>query len=306
MNALVAFLGRNRSLKILSLFLAVALWLAVGGEERTETNLNIHLELHNLPPDLMVTSEIPSYIQVRVSGPRGLIRSLTQSRLTHSLDLTGIKPGKQSFPLGVGSFNFPRGVQVIRVQPNPLVLTFTPTVTRTLPVQPVFLGRPPEGYEVKSVKTRPAKVRVKGPESELEDLKFLPTVPLDLTHLTSSTTLSTTLNFQDLHISMANQVPILADVEITPKILKRTFERVPVVAQPLPAKLSPDEVAITLEGPWLQVKNLEAQELKASVSTVGLAPGRHRLKVQVQLPEGLTLEKVSPPYLTVRLDKNRD
>jgi YbbR domain-containing protein len=303
LSALLASLGRNKSLKLLSLFLAVALWLAVGGEERTETNLNISLELLNMPHHLMITNEVPSHIQVRVSGPRGLIRSLTQSRLTHTLDLNDVKAGRQTFPLGVGSFNFPRGVQVTRVQPNPLVLTFTPTITRTLPVQLVFLGRPPEGYEVKSVKTRPSKVKVKGPESELDELKFLPTVPVDLTSLTRPTTLATDLNFQDLHISMVDQVPILADVDISPKILKRTFEGIPLAPQPLSAKLSPDKVTVTLEGPWPQVKSLETKDLKAFVSTRDLSPGRHRLKVEVQLPEGLTLESVSPQNVIARLEK---
>ncbi|MFZ2088134.1 MAG: CdaR family protein [Desulfobaccales bacterium] len=303
MSVWLASLGRNKSLKLLSLFLAVALWLAVGGEERTETNLNIQLELLNLPPDLIVTNEVPSHIQVRVSGPRGLIRSLTQSRLSHPLDLAGIKAGRQTFSLGPGSFNFPRGVQITRVQPNPLILTLTPTVTRTLPIQPVVLGLPPEGFEVKSVKTRPNTVTVKGPESELEDLKFLPTVPLDLTNLTRSTTLSTDINFKDLNISMVNQVPILADVDISPKPLKRTLADIPVTAQPGPAKLSPDKVAVTIEGPFTQVSNLEASGLKASVATAGLPPGRHRLKVQVKAPEGITVEKVSPQNLSAQIEK---
>jgi YbbR domain-containing protein len=303
LTAWLAFLGRNKSLKLLSLFLAVALWLAVGGEERTETNLNIQLELLNLPSDLIVTSEVPSHIQVRVSGPRGLIRTLSQSRLSHSLDLNGIKAGRQTFPMGPGSFNFPRGVQITRVQPNPLILTFTPTVTRTLPIQPVVLGRPPEGFELKSIKTRPSKVTVKGPESELDDLKFLPTMPLDLTSLTRPTTLSTDLNFKDLNISMVNQVPILADVDISPKSLKRTIADLPVTALPLPAKLTPDKVAVTIEGPWLQVNALEAKDLKASVPTGGLTLGRHRLKVQVKAPEGLTVENVSPQNLTAQIEK---
>jgi YbbR domain-containing protein len=251
----------------------------------------------------MITSEVPSNIQVRVSGPRGLIRTLTQTRLTHTLDLNDVKAGRQTFPLGVGSFRFPRGVQVTRVQPNPLVLTFTPTITRTLPVQLVFLGRPPEGYEVKSVKTRPSKVKVKGPESELDELKFLPTVPVDLTNLTRPATLATDLNFQDLHISMVDQVPILADVDISPKILKRTFDGVPVVPQPQSAKLSPDKVTITLEGPWPQVKSLETKNLKAFVSTADLSHGRHRLKIDVIVPEGLTLVGVSPQNLTARVEK---
>jgi YbbR domain-containing protein len=303
LSALLAFLGRNRSLKLLSLFLAVALWLAVGGEERTETNLNISLELLNMPSNLMITSEVPSHIQVRVSGPRGLIRTFTQSRLTHTLDLIDIKPGRQTFPLGVGSFNFPRGVQVTRVQPNPVVLTFTPTITRTLPVQLAFLGRPPEGYEVKSVRTRPSKVKVKGPADEIDDLKFIPTVPVDLTNLTQPSTMATDLNFQDLHISLVDQTPILADVDISPRILKRTFEAIPVVPQPQAAKLSPDKVTVTVEGPWPQVKALENKDLKAIVSTGNSPSGRHRFKVDVLLPDGLTLESVTPQTIIGRLEK---
>jgi YbbR domain-containing protein len=301
--AWLASLGRHKSLKLLSLFLALALWLAVGGEERTETNLNISLELLNLPANLMITSEVPSTVQVRVSGPRGLIRSLSQSRLTHTLDLAGIKAGRQSFPLGVGSFNFPRGVQVTRVQPNPLILTFTPTITRTLPVQPVFLGHPPEGYEVKSIILRPPKVQVKGPADELEGLKFLPTVPLDLTSLTRPLTQAADLNFKDLHLTLVEQAPILAEIDIGPKPLKRTFEGVAVLPQPQSAKLSPAKVTITLQGPWPQVKKLEAADLKPFVNTGNLPPGRHRLEVQVQLPDGLILETVSPKTLMGKIDK---
>ena len=303
MSALLAFLGRNKSLKLLSLFLAVALWLAVGGEELTETNLNISLELLNLPSHLMVTSEVPSNIQVRVSGPRGLIRTLAQGHLTHTIDLSGVKPGRQTFSLGAGIFEFPRGVQVTRVQPNPLVLTFTPAITRTLPIEPVLQGSPPDGLEVRAVKMRPPSVKVKGPASELEDMKSIPTVPLEVATLTSSTTLNTDLNCTDLHISVVGHVPILADVEIGPKPLERTFEDVPVVPQHQSARLSPSKVTLDVIGPWPQVKNLQAKELKAFVATGGLSPGRHRLKVHVQLPEGLSLQDVSPSTLTVRIEK---
>lgn len=303
MRAWLASLGRNKALKFLSLFLAVALWLAVGGEERSETNLNTSLELVNLPENLMVTSEVPSNLQVRVTGPRGLIRTLSQSRPTHSLDLAGVRAGRQSFTLTTESFKFARGVQVTQVQPNPLVLTLTPTVTRTLPVQPVFMGNPPEGYEVKSVKTRPANVTVKGPVSELEGLKFLPTAPLDITGLSSPITLATGLNFKELHLTMVKQAPILADVDIGPKPLTRTFKNVPVIPQPLPASLSPSRVTITLQGPWPQVKNLENKDVKAFVATQGLSVGHYRLKVQVQIPEDLTLERVSPETILARVKK---
>lgn len=281
----------------------MALWLAVGGEERTETNLSIPLELVNLGPQLMVTSEVPSALQVRVVGPRGMIRNLSQSRLVHTLDLGGLKAGRHTIPLGAGSFSFPRGIQIVRIHPNPLVLELTPTVTRTLPVQPIFAGRLPEGYELKSVKIRPPQVTVKGPAPELEGLKFLPTIPLNLANLTGSVTLPTDLDFKNLNLTPTERVPLLADLEIVPKRLSRVFAGVPVTSQPQTATLSPAKVTLTIQGPWPQLKELKASELRPFVDTGGLPRGRHQLKVQVKLPEGLTLEKVVPEKVKVRVGK---
>jgi YbbR domain-containing protein len=299
----LAILGRHKLLKLLSLFLAIALWLAVGGEERTETNLNIPLELVNLNPQLMVTSEVPSALQVRVVGPRGMIRNLSQSRIIHTLDLGSYQAGRHTIPLGLGSFSFPRGVQITRIQPNQLVLELTPSITRTLPVQPVFSGRPPEGYEVRSVRIRPPQVTVKGPASELENLKFIPTVPLNLSRLTGSLTLAADLDFKNLNLTLTERVPLLAEVDIAPKVLSRTFTGLPVTPQPQPAQLSPGKVSVSLRGPWPQVKNLNPAELKPFVDTGGLSRGRHLLRVQLKLPEGLTLEKISPATLQARVGK---
>uniref|UniRef100_A0A7V4G8B4 YbbR-like domain-containing protein n=1 Tax=Desulfobacca acetoxidans TaxID=60893 RepID=A0A7V4G8B4_9BACT len=300
MRAWLASLGRNKTLKFLSLFLAIALWLAVGGEERLETNLNLPLELVNLAPQLTVTGEMPSALQVRVVGPRSLIRPLTQSRLSFPVDLANYKAGRHTFHLSQSSFPFPKGVQVVRVTPNPLILTLSATTTRSLPVQVVFLGQLPEGYEIKEVKTRPAQVTVKGPTTELEKLKALPTLPLDISSLTSSTTLAVDLDFRNLHLTQVDPSPILADLDIAPKTGKRTLTGVPVTPQPQPARLSPARVTLALQGPLPLLKDLTPQQLKATVDTRGLTRKPRRLKVNLQLPPGLTVEKITPDTISAR------
>ena len=156
-------LKRNRLLKLLSLLLAIALWFAVSGEERTETTLNMSLEMVGLNHSLMVTSEVPPAIQVRVVGSRSIVNNLSQSRLTQTLDLSGYKSGRHTFSLGPNSLSLPRGVEVVRIQPNPITLTLAATITRTLPVKPVLENNPAEGYELVSAHTRPAQVTVKRP-----------------------------------------------------------------------------------------------------------------------------------------------
>lgn len=303
MTGWLASLGRHKGLKLLSFFLAVALWFAVGGEERTETTLNLSLELVNLNPNLMIVSEVPPSIQVQVTGPRSIIRSLSQSRLVHTIDLAGVKAGSHSIPLGPSAFSFPRGVTVSRVTPNPLNLTLAKTITRTLAIQPTLIGSPPEGYEVKSVKVRPEEVTVKGVASELENLKALPTLPINLNNLSGPATLATDLDFRNLHLVLKDQKPILVDLVIAEKIIQRTLAGVPVFASPQTARLSPSTVTVTVSGPFRRVRDLKPSDLLASVNTQNLKPGRYKLWVTVHAPDGLRLEKISPPTLTARIPR---
>jgi YbbR domain-containing protein len=297
-------LGRHKGLKLLSFFLAVVLWFAVGGEERTETTLNLNLELVNLSSNLMIVSEVPPNLQVRVTGPRSIIRSLSQTRLVHTLDLAGVKAGSHSVPLGPSAFSLPRGITVSRVQPNPLNLTLAPTVTRTLAIQPSLTGSPPEGFEVKSVKTRPNHVTVKVVAAELENLKNISTLPIDLSNLSGPVTLATDLDFKNLHLTLKEQVPILVDLVIAEKIIKRTISGVQVYASPQTARLNPSTVTLTLSGPFRRLHELKPTELLATVNTENLKPGRHNVRVSVQVPDGLRLERLSPQAITVRIAKS--
>jgi YbbR domain-containing protein len=294
-------LGRNRGLKLLSLLLALALWFAVGIEEPTETTLNVSLELANLPPNLLITSEVPPALQVRVVGPGSAIRKLTQTRLAQTIDLSGFKPGRHAVPLRPKSFNYPRGVTVSRVQPNLLNITLSPALTRTLQIQPVLEGKPPEGYQVVSAKTRPDQITVKGSYSEIAELKFIPTFPLDVSQLTVPTTLAADLDFKNLHLTLQDQEPILVDIAVAARIINRTFTSIPVAIDSRALRLQPAQISVTVSGPWPQVKDLKAEDIKATVDTANLAPGRHRLQVTVTLPAGLTLERLSPETVTGRV-----
>jgi YbbR domain-containing protein len=297
-------LKRNRLLKLFSILLAIALWFAVSGEERTETTITMALELVNLHKNLMAINEVPPAIQVRVVGPRSIVNNLSQTRLTQTMDLTGYKGGRHTFSLGPNSFSFPRGVQVIRIQPNPINLTLAATMTQTLPVKPILENKPPEGYEVISAQIRPVQVTVKGPYSELAELNFIPTLPIDLSHLKEHTITATDLDFKNLHLALKEPVPILADIRIGVKTLTRTFSGVTVLADPQPAKVTPAQVTLTIKGPWPQVQELKPDDLKARVDTRNLSPGRHRLNVSVELPGGVSLLGSRPATVAVTVAKS--
>jgi YbbR domain-containing protein len=294
-------LKRNRLLKLCSVLLAIVLWFTVSGEERTETTVNMALELVNLNKNLMATNDVPSAVQVRVVGPRSIVNNLSQTRLTQTVDLHGYKSGRHTFSLGPNSFSLPRGVQVVRIQPNPITLTLAATITRTLPIKPVLENNPAEGYELVGVNTRPAQVTVRGPAPELAELQFISTLPIDMSFLKERTVIATDLDFKNLHLALKDPIPILADIQIGPKTLTRTFTGVPILTDPQEGRVSPALVTLTIQGPWPMVQALKAEALKARADTRNLAPGRHRLNVSVELPQGVTLVRSRPAIVTVTL-----
>ena len=185
-----------------------------------------------------------------------------------------------------------------RIQPNPINLTLSPSITATLPIKPVVVGSPPEGYELKGIKTRPEQVTVIGPADELTDLKFIPTHPIDVRHLTETTVMATDLDFKNLHLTLKNQIAILADLDIQPKTLTRTLPEVPVMPEPGPANLRPAHVAVIVQGPWPLVKDLKLADVKATVDTRSLGHGRARLNVSISLPQGVSLVRLQPGSVT--------
>ena len=89
----------NLALKVTSLALASALWLAVSSSPPSEVALNVPVIFRNVPANLEISSEnIPS-VQIRVRGPERIVRRLESTDVHAEVDVTGIRAGERSFDL---------------------------------------------------------------------------------------------------------------------------------------------------------------------------------------------------------------
>ncbi len=292
-------------MKLLALLLALAAWFAVGSEERTETTLQLVLELTNVPKHLMVTNEIPSQLEVRVQGPRSVIRELTTDKLHKQIDLSGAKPGTHTELLTPNSLNFPRGVVVTRIRPSALSIALDQALIRRLEVQPVIKGSPAPGFEVGEVVLTPKEALVRGPKSDINQLKFINTIPIDINKLSSSITRDVELDFQNLPLTYLDSQPLVAKISIKPKLQTKTFNNIIVVPNGAtgPLRLDPSNVSITVRGPVTNLEVLRQEDITARINLRNLKAGLYEAKVAVDLPNGLELLKVSPEKLSVRLMK---
>ena len=161
---------RNLPIKLLALVLATLLWMTVTRDQLVERSLRVPVEYQNVPEDLEMVGDPPSFVDVRVRGPSGTLGRLQPGDVMAVLDLRSARPGQRLYHLTGSEVRAPFGVDVVQVTPSSIALYFEQSSAKTVPVLPVLEGQPAEGYIVDKVTADPAKVEIVGPASALKEL----------------------------------------------------------------------------------------------------------------------------------------
>ena len=106
-----------------ALAIAAGLWLlVVPGSELSETTLSAPVEVGNLPAGYALDSVTPAIVKVTVTGVRRRLFVLQPSDVTVSVDALLAQLGRRTFDLTPDSVRAPRGVTVMAVEPDHVVL----------------------------------------------------------------------------------------------------------------------------------------------------------------------------------------
>ncbi|RLB68206.1 MAG: YbbR-like domain-containing protein [Deltaproteobacteria bacterium] len=176
----------NWVLKFISLAFAIILWFFVMGESRMEVTHIVPLEYESLPEGLMIASEVPTSVSLRISGPRALQGNLSPADISLTVDLKDLSAGVTSFKRLEESLNIPKGLKITRISPSYVDVKLEKVRDRKVPVRVVLTGDPAIGFIVKTSKATPKKVTVSGAESELKGVSEVVTEGIDLTNVQES------------------------------------------------------------------------------------------------------------------------
>src|SRR5580704_11356589 len=124
----------NFGLKLISLALAVGLWLAVDREPVAEVAIDTAIEFHNMPANLEISSENIPKAQVRLRGPERVVRRLQTSDVYSEIDLDTVKPGERTYDLTAREIHRPEELEVVQVIPSQVHLIFDARLTRQVPI----------------------------------------------------------------------------------------------------------------------------------------------------------------------------
>ncbi len=163
------WLASNIRTFLLALVLGASVWLsAVTGADPDEVRPYpdpVPLEVIGQDPSLVLTSEIPSTVEVTLRAQRSVWEQLTtqENSVQGILDITGLSAGEhtQAVQIRVG----PRPYQIVLKTPETVTFTLEALDNQSLPVDVVVNGQPAIGYQAGDATVEPTQIAISGPAS---------------------------------------------------------------------------------------------------------------------------------------------
>jgi YbbR domain-containing protein len=299
---IVSLAGSNLGLKVLSLVIAIGLWVA--GHRDIERAVEVSVEFRNIPSDLMVVDNRVDYVVLRLTGPRTLVSTLDAEDLKLSLDLNGAKPGTVAYPLGSNSFSIPRGVTAARITPPVIHLRLEPVMKRALPVTVRFARKPSFGYKVSQTTVQPESVSVQGPAEDVRHLTAVETLPIDLEEGRGVIKRLVRISTDGKPFSFfPDQVEV--SVTIAEEEIEKGFRGIDVRAKGFTGNYSvnPRRVHLRLAGPKRILEKLDLGSDQVYLELKGLTVGEHSVPLNFSLPAEVKVLEQKPQRFKVRITK---
>jgi len=193
-------LFQNFWIKLLSLALAVGLWLAVAHDPIASVEVRVPIEF-SLPDNIVIDSNSFTQAQVLVRGPKRLMHRLEPGDVRAEVDLSNVQPGERTFELHV---HVPQDMEVVQIIPSQFHLTFDSRDTRTIEVHPHITGIA-SGMRIAQVIADPSEVTVTGPRRRVEALESAGTDPVDVSGVTTNASFLTHVYVADALIQVHPQ-----------------------------------------------------------------------------------------------------
>jgi YbbR domain-containing protein len=202
----------NFGIKLLSLALAVGLWLAVTRDPVAEVAVQVPIEFRNIPENLEINTESIPRAEIRVRGPQRIVRRLQSADVYAEVELGGMKPGERTFDLTAEQVHHPRELEVVQVIPSQFHLTFDTRLIRQVPVRPRVFGTFAAGYRIGRVDAEPATITISGPRQRVEAVEAAITDPVDASGTMDHATFVRHAYVSDPLVQVTNPNPVRVTV----------------------------------------------------------------------------------------------
>src|ERR1700752_1793742 len=260
------------SLKLLSLAIALVLWLLVTGQNQPVT-AHVSVQLNFIrPPSLEISNDPPRAVDVMLTGSRNKLDDLTSLDLVATVDISDQRAGERALRLvDKDQITLPQGIKVDGFQPSAIPVRLEEIIDRQVAIEPKLEGKPADGFEVYAVNPNKSSLSVRGPASRVNALQKVVTESIWLAgHRESFTASNVALDVADPKVDLLEPMVNIA-VEIGERRIEKPSSNVGVTTTQ-GGKVQPATTSVTLLGVASYLEALKPEEIKIVLNGENLEP----------------------------------
>lgn len=301
---------KKHSLKFISAFLAIFLWIYVVNSEKVKFEKTVALE-YILPSDMMFAEKPPQEVTFLIEGPRAFVKGVTEreDRLVIDLKRNRKEDPKRlmtfSVDINPAELNLPFGMVVERVLPRKISVKLERRAGKIVPLKLQFIGQLPDKLSLANAEVIPSEIEIMGPRSVIGKVGHLPTKPIDLESLVGAEEIIIEAQVPDERITVTSP----STVKLRYKLRAASSN---LVLKDLPIKLLTQATRITSSTKKANVKLLVPEKVLKNRSNISSsvqvwadipqgARGRMEVPLRVVLPPSIHLLEITPKTIIVNV-----
>lgn len=189
----------------------------------------------------------------------------------------------------------------VRVEPETVTISIqVERPSKTVDLNLETKGDLPDDIEIKNMEI-PSEIEIFGKKELLSEIDQISTEELDMSKIENSGKQKVALDFPDGITSNDDKVDVDIELEQT-----KQFKEVPIEvigkdeSDVRFVKPKDPEIEVTIKGSDETLKKVNEEDVKATIDLSGLEEGEHKVDVQLEGPEDVTL-KAEPKEVTVEV-----
>lgn len=284
----------NMGLKVISLALAIVLWLYVTAQQLEVQTFKVPIELVNIPDGLVLTGKTFEDADVSIKGARiDLLKLRLFGKLKAVVDCSDAKVGRVNMHLSPAALTLPEDFDIRNVSidnPRIIVLEFEKLVTKSVPVKIAYRGQVPKDIIIRGKPIIvPEKVEIRGPKRVVSSISVVSTEEIDLRGRKKkfSEEVPVKKNRGDMEIKPQK---VWVEIELSHRAVRTLANIPPTLLQDeesISVDYSPKTVSLTIEGPEEIVNNVAKDNVSIIIDATTKKEGTYRVEPQVIVPKGI-------------------
>ncbi len=297
---------RNLDIRIVSLVLAVTLWLYASTERYYKLTFHCPIVVRNIPEGYSL-SQCPSPVVCDVTAKGKDLIAFQVKNPTIVIDADNLQIRTLKVKLTQEYMVLPFGLKTRSIYfPNDVLeIKMDKLAEKEMFVKPDIIGEPADGYVLSdSILTEPVKVLLQGPARQLDQTDTIYSLSIRIDGMYSPQTITSALQLPDacLFKAVPESVKLYLKFE---KSGEKVFKNVPLSvsnrSKTYLIGFSPGTIDLVVSGPKKVLDSTTVKQLKVFLDLENLLPGKYQLQATIELPDKLMLIAANPRYFEVSI-----